>query len=96
MSHVAKFHDTKSALVRLQEMRGHGGAIQTTGLRDDVIQAFLDERADLALAIERGYARFLELQESHADFLALDEKEQVRQAHAVLTNFYVSPNKYTK
>jgi len=88
MSHVAKFHDTKSALVRLQEMRGHGGAIQTTGLRDDVIQAFLDERADLALAIERGYARFLELQESHADFLSLDEKEQVRQAHDGLTNFY--------
>ena len=88
MSHVAKFHDTKSALVCLQEMREHGGTAQTTGLRDDVIQAFLDERADLALAIERGYARFLDLQESHADFLTLDEKEQVRQAHDGLTNFY--------
>jgi len=88
MSHVAKFHNTKSALVRLQEMRQHGGTAQTTGLKDEVVQAFLDEREDLARAIERGYARFLELQETHADFLALDEQEQVRQAHSGLTNFY--------
>ena len=88
MSHVAKFHDTKSALGCLQEMREHGGAVQTTGLKDEVILSFLDERTDLAQAIERGYARFLELQESHADFVALDEQEQVRRAHAGLTNFY--------
>ncbi len=88
MSRVAKFHNTKSALVCLQEMRQHGGTAQTTGLRDEVIQSFLDERAELGLAIERGYARFLELQETHADFLALDEKEQVQQAHSGLTNFY--------
>ena len=88
MSNVAKFHDTKSALVRLQEMREHGGTAQTTGLKDEVILSFLDERADLALAIERGYERFCELQKTQADFLALDEQEQVRQAHAGLTNFY--------
>lgn len=88
MSHVATFHNTKSALGCLQEMRDHGGTAQTPGLEDDVIQAFLDEREDLALAIERGYARFLELQETRADYLALDEKEQVRQAHAGLLNFY--------
>jgi acetylornithine/succinyldiaminopimelate/putrescine aminotransferase len=88
MSHVAKFHDTKSALGCLQEMREHGGAVQTTGLKDEVVLAFLDERADLALAIDRGYSRFLELQETHADFLALDEGVQVRVAHAGLTNFY--------
>jgi len=88
MSHVAKFHDTKSALGRLQEMREHGGAAQTTGLKDEVILSFLDERADLAQAIERSYARFLELQKTHADFLALDEQDQVRKAHSGLTNFY--------
>jgi len=88
MSHVAEFHNTKSALGRLQEMRGLGGAAQTTGLKDELIQSFLEEREDLGLAIERGYARFLELQESRPDFLALDEKEQVRLAHSGLTNFY--------
>ena len=88
MSHVAKFHDTKSALACLQEMREYGGSVQTTGLDDELILAFLDEREDLALAIERGYARFLELQETSADFVALDEKDQVRQAHEGLTNFY--------
>ena len=88
MSHVATFHNTKSAQGCLQEMREFGGAVQTTGLKDEVIQTFLDERADLALAVERGYARFLELQESRPEFLALDEKEQVRQAHSGLKNFY--------
>lgn len=88
MSYVAEFHNTKSVLGCLQEMRDCGGAAQTTGLKDEVILAFLDERPDLALAVERGYARFLELQKSHADFLALDEKEQVLQAHSGLTNFY--------
>ncbi len=88
MSHAAKFHNTKSVLGCLQEMRDCGGAAQTTGLKDEVILAFLDERPDLAKAVERGYARFLELQKSHADFVALDEKEQVLQAHSGLTNFY--------
>jgi acetylornithine/succinyldiaminopimelate/putrescine aminotransferase len=88
MSHVAKFHDTKYALDCLQEMRNHGGPPQTPGVKDDVILDFLDERDDLALAIERGYARFLELQETHAEFLALDEQSQVREAHSGLTNFY--------
>lgn len=88
MSHVAKFHDTKSALNCLQEMREYGGAAQTTGLKDEVILAFLAERADLALAIERGHAQFLELQETHAEFLALGEQDQVREAHSGLTNFY--------
>ena len=88
MSHVATFHDTKSALDCLQEMREHGGAAQTFGLKDEVVLSFLDERADLAVAIERGYARFVELQETHGEFVALDEQSQVREAHAGLTNFY--------
>ena len=46
MSHVAKFHDTKSALACLQEMREYGGSVQTTGLDDELILAFLDEHLD--------------------------------------------------
>lgn len=78
-----------SHLDRLEEMRGFGGAALTGGLADNVIQDFLEEGYhELAVAIERSYARFLELKESHSAFLALDESAQISQAHAGLTNFY--------
>jgi len=71
------------------EMREYGGTALTTGLADDVIQDFIeDDYTDLVVAIERGYARFLELKESHAEYLALDEMEQINEAHGGLTNFY--------
>jgi len=89
MVHVVASRSSDTHLAYLREMREFGGAALTTGLADDVIQDFLeDDYADLAIAIERGYARFLELKESHADFLALDEKDQIEAAHGGLTNFY--------
>jgi acetylornithine/succinyldiaminopimelate/putrescine aminotransferase len=69
-------------------MRDYGGAELTRGLTDEVILDFLEERADLAMAIDRGYDAFLALKESHAEFLALDESEQIRQSQKGLTNFY--------
>lgn len=75
-------------LTRLREMRGFGGATLTTGLDDNVVQEFLEDHPRLGIAIERAYARFLELKQSHADYLDLDENDQIRQAHAGLTNFY--------
>lgn len=60
----------------------------TTGLADNVILDFLGEQRRLRVAIERAYARFIELKQSHADYLALDESEQISHAHAGLTNFY--------
>ena len=69
-------------------MRGHGGAAVTQGLTDEVILDFLEDRADLAAAIDRGYDAFISLKESHADFLALDEREQIARSQAGLTNFY--------
>ena len=69
-------------------MRDFGGAALTTGLADDVILDFLDEHRRLGVAIERAYARFVELKRSHADYLTLDESDQIKQAHAGLTNFY--------
>jgi len=70
-------------------MRDFGGAALSSGLANDVIQDFLeDDYHELAEAIERAYARFLELKQSHADYLALDEYDQIRKAHAGLTNFY--------
>ena len=44
MSRVINLTDGQSALVRLQEMREHGGTAQTTGLKDEVILSFLEER----------------------------------------------------
>jgi acetylornithine/succinyldiaminopimelate/putrescine aminotransferase len=69
-------------------MRDYGGAEITRGLSDEIVLDFLEERADLATAIDRGYDAFLALRESHADFLALDESEQVRRSQKGLTNFY--------
>jgi acetylornithine/succinyldiaminopimelate/putrescine aminotransferase len=69
-------------------MRAHGGPAQTVGLTDKVIGEFLEDDRQLALAIVRAYAHFLELKSSHADFLALAEVDQIVQAQAGLTNFY--------
>lgn len=76
-------------LGRLIEMREFGGTALTSGLSDEVILDFLEDGYhELSVAIERAYGRFLELKKTHADFLALDEREQIRAAHAGLTNFY--------
>mgnify|MGYP001823268391 CR=1 FL=1 len=69
-------------------MRDHGGVAETRGLTDETILDFLEDRQDLATAIERGYDAFLALRESHADFLALDEREQILLSQDGLTNFY--------
>ena len=81
---------TETELGRLREMREFGGAAMTTGLADTVILDFLPDYPELADAIRRAYEAFLELKTSHADYLALDEGEQINQAHAGLTNFYAA------
>jgi len=80
--------NTEMDLDRLREMRQFGGPAMTTGLDDKVILDFLPDAPELADAIKRAYEDFLELKKSHADYLALDESEQINQAHAGLTNFY--------
>tara|TARA_R110002096_G_scaffold161007_3_gene327378 strand:+ start:25441 stop:26955 length:1515 start_codon:yes stop_codon:yes gene_type:complete len=89
MAQVLDSNRTNAHLGRLDEMRRGGGAAQTPGLEDAVIREFLDAGYEaLAIAIERGYDRFLELQQSHAEFVALDEADQISTAHGGLTNFY--------
>ncbi len=80
--------DHESALSRLQEMRDHGGDAETRGLTDEIILDFLEDRQDLATAIDRGYEAFLALKETHPDFLALDERDQILLSQEGLTNFY--------
>ncbi len=89
MAHVVDTSIIEPHLARLKEMREFGGTELTTGLSESVIRDFLESGyRELSLAIERAYASFLEYQESHADFLALGESEQIERAHGGLTNFY--------
>jgi len=88
MATVVNTRNPQSALSRLEEMRNHGGVAVTRGLTDEIVLDFLKERADLAVAIDRGYEAFLELKESRADFLKLDESEQITLSQEGLTNFY--------
>ncbi len=89
MSQVLDSSRTSSHLDYLREMREFAGARQTPGLSDAVIQDFLDDGYhQLAVAIELGYQRFLDLCKSHAEFVSLDESEQISKAHGGLTNFY--------
>lgn len=89
MVHAVTSRKSDSHLACLKEMRACGGAALTSGLADAVIQDFLEDGyQDLAVAIERGYARYQELKESHAEFVALNETDQINQAHGGLTNFY--------
>jgi acetylornithine/succinyldiaminopimelate/putrescine aminotransferase len=88
MAHAFAPSGTEPHLARLEEMRAYGGPAQTVGLTHEVIGEFLEDDQRLALAIERAYAHFIELQDSHADFLALAETDQIARAQAGLTNFY--------
>lgn len=89
MPHLLKTRSTDSDLAYLKEMRDFGGAAITSGLSDAVIKDFLDSGyQELSVAINRAYTRFPDIKKSHAEFLALDEAEQISQAHAGLTNFY--------
>ena len=89
MAHLVKSNVADVQLDRLNEMRNFGGTALASGVSDHVIQDFLqDGYSELAVAIERAYECFIELQTSHADFLALTESEQIDEAHGGLTNFY--------
>jgi acetylornithine/succinyldiaminopimelate/putrescine aminotransferase len=88
VSTVAISRNGQAALARLNEMRDYGGAYVTRGLADEIVLDFLLESADLMVAIDRGYDMFVELKETHADLLALDENEQIIRMQRGLTNFY--------
>jgi acetylornithine/succinyldiaminopimelate/putrescine aminotransferase len=88
VSTVAISRNGQAALARLKEMRDYGGAYVTRGLTDEIVLDFLPESAELMVAIDRGYEMFVELKETHADLLVLDEAEQILRMQQGLTNFY--------
>lgn len=71
----------------LRELREFGGTPRTTGLNDAALERFADDPA-LRLAIEQAVSRHRELRDDFADFLKLDEAEQISLAQAGLVNFY--------
>jgi acetylornithine/succinyldiaminopimelate/putrescine aminotransferase len=89
MVHVVETSLIESRFACLHEMRTFGGPAACSGLSDEIIQDFLENGYDaLGVAIERAYERFVDLKQTHADFLSLNEEDQISQAHGGLTNFY--------
>ncbi len=73
---------------QLDEMRNAGGSANCTGLSDDVIADFLPDFPELASAIQRAYDHFTTVSETHPEFIALNESDQIEKAQAGFTNFY--------
>lgn len=73
---------------QLRELREFGGAPQTTGLDDAIIERFAASHPQLAQAIDEAVAQHRALRAELGDFLKLDEAEQLKQAQAGFVNFY--------
>ncbi|HEX7814660.1 aminotransferase class III-fold pyridoxal phosphate-dependent enzyme [Dyella sp.] len=73
---------------QLREMREFGGQVRTAGLDDATVERFAASHPALAQAIAEAVTRHRELRKDLADFLKLDEAEQLQQAQASFVNFY--------
>ncbi|HET7358624.1 MAG TPA: aminotransferase class III-fold pyridoxal phosphate-dependent enzyme [Rhodanobacteraceae bacterium] len=72
----------------LRELRDFGGAPRTRGLDDAAIERFAARDPKLRQAIEEAVARHRELRADMADFLKLDEADQLARVQAGFVNFY--------
>ncbi|MEP6897041.1 MAG: aminotransferase class III-fold pyridoxal phosphate-dependent enzyme [Rhodanobacter sp.] len=73
---------------QLRELREFGGKPRTTGLDDASIERMAAGDPMLVQAIAEALLRHRELRAELADFLKLDEAEQLAQAQAGFVNFY--------
>lgn len=73
---------------QLRELREFGGKPRTTGLDDASIERMAANDPLLVQAIAEAVARHHELRADLADFLRLDEAEQITQVQAGFINFY--------
>src|ERR1051325_6203722 len=73
---------------QLRELRDFGGAPQTTGLDDATVERFAASHPELAQAIGEALEQHRALRAELADFLKLDEAEQLQVAQAGFVNFY--------
>lgn len=73
---------------QLRELREFGGKPRTTGLDDASIERLAANDPLLGQAIAEAVARHQELRAEMADFLRLDEAEQMAQVQSGFINFY--------
>lgn len=73
---------------QLRELREFGGKPRTTGLDDAIVERMAAQDPQLVQAIAEAVARHRELRAELADFLKLDEAEQLLQAQRDFVNFY--------
>ncbi len=73
---------------QLRELREFGGKPRTTGLDDASIERMAANDPLLVQAIAEAVARHHELRADLADFLKLDEAEQLAEVQADFVNFY--------
>ncbi|HEY0199351.1 MAG TPA: aminotransferase class III-fold pyridoxal phosphate-dependent enzyme [Rhodanobacter sp.] len=73
---------------QLRELREFGGKPRTTGLDDASIERMAANDPLLVQAIAEAVTRHRELRTGMADFLKLDEADQLSQAQAGFVNFY--------
>ncbi|MFK2903293.1 aminotransferase class III-fold pyridoxal phosphate-dependent enzyme [Dyella ginsengisoli] len=73
---------------QLRELREFGGQPRTTGLDDASIERMAALDPMLGQAVAEAVARHRELRADLADFLKLDESEQLERAQAGYVNFY--------
>jgi len=73
---------------QLRELREFGGKPRTTGLDDATIERMAATDPLLVQAIAEAVARHHELRADLADFLRLDEAEQITRAQSGFINFY--------
>ena len=90
MAQPASVVDSSIHVGRLREMRNHGGTIQTVGLDDATVSRFLATNSELCMAVEQAFAQFESLQQSRADFLAMDEALQINAIQDSIVNFYAT------
>ena len=77
-----------NAFDKLNTLRASGGKIQTVGLDDSTLQAFLAQDRDLGRAIDEAYEQFRTLAAEFPELMGLDEAAQIDRVQASYVNFY--------
>ncbi|MEX1828741.1 aminotransferase class III-fold pyridoxal phosphate-dependent enzyme [Luteibacter sp. CQ10] len=72
----------------LRELRDFGGKQRTRGLPDATVERFARDDATLVRAVEEAVAYHRDLRDGMADFLRMDESEQIHHLQSGLVNFY--------
>jgi len=77
---------------KLNVLRNAGGKARTVGLPDATIERFAARFPELGAAVDDAHARFLELQTTLPDIIAMDETAQMHAAQDAFVNFYADDN----